>query len=280
MGDVLFMKQKQQNNVSFLHFESLPSNGRIQHAIFTRQGGVSPAPFDSLNLSLSVPDSKANVYANRTRAYGLYGRDTATVVHAHLVHGSDVARVTQQNNGAWVKHVDGLVTNQPGCALTMNYADCAPIFLFDPINRAIGLGHAGWQGAIRDLPGAMVQTMHAEFGSDPADLLACIGPCIGPCCYEVGEPVITAVYKAFAEPAALLIEPRNAGRLSPVVRRPSPVARPHFDLPKANKRNLLRAGVNQIELSGLCTACRTDLFFSHRAEQGRTGRFGTIFVLS
>lgn len=267
------MKERQSHHIPFLQFGSLPANGRVQHAIFTRQGGVSPAPFDSLNLSVSVPDSKANVYANRARAYGLYGRDTDTVVHAYLVHGNDVARVTQRNNGTWVECIDGLITNEPGCALTMNYADCAPIFLYDPLNHAIGLGHAGWQGAICDLPGAMVRAMQAEFDSDPAALIAGIGPCIGPCCYEVNEPVISAVHKAFTETETLLV--RATGD------RPDTGDHHfHFDLPEANRCNLLRAGVRHVEVSGLCTGCRTDLFFSHRVERGRTGRFGAIFILT
>lgn len=260
------MQQFNWNEIPYFEFEALAGNGRIQHAVFTRQGGVSPVPFASLNLSVSVPDEKARVYANRRRAYGLYGRDTDTVVHAHLVHGRDVARVTQDNNGTWMPEVDGIITNEPGCALTMNYADCTPIFLYDPVQHAIGLGHAGWQGAVRDLPGAMVAAMQQEFGSNPADLVTAVGPCIGPCCYEVGEPVISAVHGAFAEATSLLL-PNGSG------------SRPHFDLPEANRRNLLRAGVVNVEMSGLCTACRTDLFFSHRAENGRTGRFGTIFVL-
>jgi len=257
------------NDIPLLQFASLPANGRVQHAVFTRQGGVSPAPFDSLNLSVSVPDEKERVYANRRRAYGLYGRDTDTVVHAHLVHGRDVARVTQANNGTWLPRVDAILTDEPGCALTMNFADCTPILLYDPVHQAIGLGHAGWQGTVKDLPGAMVEAMQREFGSRPADLVAGIGPCIGPCCYEVGEVVITAVQAAFDQPEELLLP------------NPRPQApNPHFDLPAANRRNLQRAGVQQIELSGLCTACRTDLFFSHRAERGKTGRFGSIFLLA
>ena len=262
------MKANQVNGIPYFQFATLPDNGRIQHAIFTRQGGVSPAPFESLNLSVSVPDEKARVYENRRRAYGLYGRDTDTVVHAHLVHDISVASVTQANNGTWLPHVDGIITNEPGCALTMNYADCTPIFLYDPIQHAIGLGHACWQGAVKDLPGAMVQAMQTEFGSNPAELIAGIGPSIGSCCYEVGEVVITAVHNAFTDPNSLLIQPPNANQ------------RPHFDLPEANRHNLARAGVRHIEQSGLCTACRTDLFFSHRAEKGQPGRFGTIFILS
>jgi len=260
------------HNLPILQFKSLLKSEHIEHAVFTRQGGVSPAPFSSLNLSVSVPDDKVHVYANRRRAYGIYGRDTDSVVHAHLVHEAKVARVTQNDNGTWISHTDGIITNQPGCALTMNYADCTPIFLFDPHNGAIGLGHAGWMGTVRDLPGALVQAMTAEFGSDPSELLAGVGPAIGPCCYEVDEPVISQVRATFADAESLLIDRQNGNPESKGGRR-------YFDLPEANRRNLQRAGVRQIELAGLCTACRTDLFFSHRAEKGKTGRFGTIFIL-
>jgi len=112
-----------------------------------------------------------------------------------------------------------------------------------------------------------VRAMTAAFGSDPAQLLAAVGPCIGPCCYEVGEVVATAVRDAFVDPESLLV-----GR--------SANGRPYFDLPQANRRNLMRAGVAQVEMPGLCTACRADLFFSHRAEKGKTGRFGTILMLT
>ena len=271
------MKVIEHDNLHYFRFEGLPQNGVASHAVFSRRGGVSVAPFDSLNMSLSVPDERDRVYANRRRVYGLYGRDTDSVVHAHLVHGADVARVTQADNGTWVEHVDGLITNQPGCVLSMNFADCAPIFLYDPRRRAIGLGHAGWRGTMADLPGAMVRAMSAEFGSDPADLIAAVGPCIGLCCYEVGDEVIVATRQAFANAETLFRPSPDEGTSG--TDRPSGVGGYHFDLPAANHRNLHRAGVRAIEMADYCTACRTDLFFSHRAEKGRTGRFGTVFAL-
>lgn len=262
------MIQQEREGIVYFQFENLAGDGRIQHAIFSRRGGVSQPPHDSLNLSVSVPDEKTAVYANRAKAFGLFGRQNDTVVHAYLVHGNDVARVTQANNGTWVEHVDALITNEPGCGLTMNYADCTPIFLHDPVQQAIGLGHAGWKGAVVDLPGAMVRAMQAQFGSNPADLRAGIGPCISWENYEVDEPLVSEVKAAFADWEVLLLKPN--GKVN---------GRFHFDLAEANRRNLARAGVQHIELSGFCTADRTDLFFSHRAEKGKTGRFGTIFVL-
>ncbi len=286
------MKTFQHDDLLAFRFDGLP-NGHLHHAVFSRRGGVSVAPFDSLNLSMAVADERERVYANRRRAYGLFGRDTDTVVHAHLVHGATVARVTTAENGTWVHHVDGLISDQPGCVLTMSFADCAPILLYDPVHRAIGLGHAGWKGAVADLPGALVRAMSQQFGSDPADLLAAVGPCIGPCCYEVGEIVIDAVRAAFAAPDELLRlttndqRPTRSDELRTIDDRHPPLATRHsppathrfFDLPEANRRNLRNAGVRHVELAEYCTACRTDLFFSHRAEKGRTGRFGVVLGL-
>lgn len=258
-----------QGDLRFLQFAALAGDGRLQHAIFTRHGGVSPAPFDSLNLSVSVKDDPDCVFENRARAYGLFGRRSETVVHAHLVHGDRVARVTRANDGDYTPQVDGLITNEPGCALTMNFADCAPILVYDPVRRAIGLGHAGWKGAVCDLPGSLVRAMQQAFGSDPAQLLAAVGPCIGVARYEVGEPVITAVHHAFPDDAdALLAPPPNGDG-----------PRPHFNLSAANVLNLRRAGVRTVLTANLCTAARTDLFYSHRAEQGQTGRFGVLMML-
>lgn len=260
------MQAFSSKDIPFFCFDTIPANGRVRHAVFTRQGGVSRPPFNSLNLSVSVPDVKEDVYANRARAYGLYGRRSDTLAHAHLVHEAGVAVVGRADHGRYVGPVDGLVTDEPGCGLTMNYADCAPIFLYDPRHEAIGLGHAGWKGAVADLPGALARAMVQAFSSRPAELVAAIGPAIGPCCYEVGQPVLSAVAEAFAGADELL---RPAERED----------KRFFDLPLANARRLAAAGVVQIEMPELCTACRTDLFFSHRAEGGRTGRFGAVFIL-
>lgn len=262
------MLQKEEAGIVYFQFESFGAYDRIQHAIFSRQGGISQPPHDSLNLSVSVPDEKTAVYTNRSKAFGLFERQNDTVVHAYLVHGSGVAQVTQANNGTWVEHVDALITNEPGCGLTMNFADCTPIFLVDPVRHAIGLGHAGWKGTVVDLPGAMVRAMQQQFGSNPADLLAGIGPCISWANYEVDEPLVSEVQATFSEWDTLLKRPSLNGN-----------GRYHFDLPEANRQRLIQAGVRHIECSGLCTADRTDLFFSHRAERGKTGRFGSIFVL-
>ena len=267
------MIQTSINEIPLLKFESLPQNGRLQQAVFTRRGGISLAPFDTLNLSISVADDVSHVMDNRALAYGTHDRSMDSLVHAHLIHDDGVAQVTDHDYGRYVGPVDGLITDQPGCGLTMNYADCAPIILYDPVNHAIGLGHSGWQGTVKDLPGSMVRTMVKAFGSAPGQLLAAIGPCIGPCCYEVGERVISAVQQAFENSDSLLQASTSIHN--------DPVDQDHayFDLPNANRDQLRRNGVETIEVTNLCTSCRTDLFFSHRAEKGQTGRFGALLIL-
>jgi YfiH family protein len=269
------MKHHVRNGIDYFEFESFSADSIQQHAIFGRNGGVSPAPFASLNLSSAVKDDPDNVTTNQHRAFGLFQRQWESLAHAHLIHGNGVVRVTQDNQGILPRpKVDALITNQSGCGLTMNFADCTPIFIYDPVNHAIGLGHAGWQGCIVDLPGAMVRAMQTQFGSDPAQLRAGIGPTISVAHYEVDEPLISAVHGAFPNHIdELLIYPGNGSGIA------HKSERPHFDLERANAINLQRAGVHQIELSGFCTAQRTDLFFSHRAEKGKTGRFGSVFIL-
>lgn len=261
------MKVKQQNGVSYFTFEQLES-AAVQQGVFGRMGGVSPAPFTSLNLSTAIQDQPEYVQENRRRAYGVFGRSFEQLVHAKLVHKAEVACVTPAEHGQAMAGVDGLITNTPGCGLTMNYADCAPIFVYDPVQKAIGLGHAGWQGTVADVPGAMVRAMQQRFSSRPGDLWAGIGPCIGVQVYEVGENVVEAVKQAFPEQWSQLLLPQPGKE------------RLHFNLAQANVVNLQAVGVKQIELAGFCTGQRTDLFFSHRCEGGKTGRFGAVFILN
>ena len=262
------MKSYTKNGIRYFKFESFEGGGVQDHAVFSRLGGVSEGALQALNMSTAVRDDEAAVRKNRAMAYGVLGRDQNSVVHAHLIHGAHVTRVTSANHGQLMPRTDGLITNDLGCALTMNFADCTPIFIFDPVNHAIGLGHAGWQGALADLPGALVRAMAAEFGSRPSQLLAAIGPTICHEHYEVDEPLVSRARAAFPDIIdQLLTYPNGRDR------------RPHFNLPLTNKLNLMRAGVEQVEMSGYCSAETTDLFFSHRAEKGKTGRFGSLFVL-
>lgn len=245
-------------------FDAYPN---LTHAIFTRQGGYSQAPFDTLNLGSSVGDDPQAIKKNYEQAYQVTNITPEQTVSCHLIHSADVLTINQANQQRLMGKADGLVTGTPNIYLSMRFADCTPLIFFDPVRGAIGLTHAGWRGTMQDIAGATVRMMVKQFDCRPGDMIAVIGPAIGPCCYEVGPEVMAAAAESFEDSASLFT--RWNGKANHA----------HFNLWETNRRQLAAAGVQQIIQSELCTACRTDQFFSHRAEQGRTGRFGVIIGL-
>jgi YfiH family protein len=249
-------------------FERLNGDPALIHAIFTRLGGISTSPYESLNLGHSVGDDPIAVETNHTRVYEVLKIPRSQVVTCHLTHSADTLVVEATDGGRVVGRGDAMIAADAGLFLGMRFADCAPILLHDPVRRAVGLVHAGWRGTVHDVAGSAVQTMIKELGCSPKNILAMIGPSIGPCCYQVGEDVIRAGETIMPQQSA------SAGNAQLFSRHNGQHA--HFDLWEANRRQLEAAGVAQVLVAGLCTACHTDHFFSHRAEQGRTGRFGVV----
>jgi YfiH family protein len=249
-------------------FQQLNGDPALVHAVFTRQGGVSNPPYDSLNLGHTVGDDLGAVEVNHDRMYQAMETSRSRAVTCHLTHSADVLPVTTSERGRVVGKGDAMITADVGVYLTMRFADCAPILLHDPVRRAVGLAHAGWRGTIKNVAGSVVQAMVDSLGCSPENITAVIGPAIGPCCYQVGEDVIQAVEAVFPRRSA------SDDSIQLFSRRNGQYA--YFDLWEANRRQLKTAGVGQLVVSGLCTACRTDHFFSHRAEHGKTGRFGVM----
>lgn len=231
-----------------------------RHAVFTRLGGVSEGPFASLNQSLLVGDDPKRVLANQRRAQAVLHCSPEQVVNGQQVHGCHVAVVTAADGGTTVAATDGLVTADRSVVLTMRYADCVPVLLYSAARRVIGLAHAGWRGTVQGVAAETALVMMRRFGCAAQDLVAGIGPSIGPCCYQVGPEVVQAFEHAF--PGAQLLSDRQAD------------GRARVDLQRANALQLSALGIHQIEISACCTSCRRDLFFSHRGDRGRTGRFG------
>jgi len=249
------------------HFQRLTAEGLI-HAVFTRLGGVSHEPFAALNVGRSVGDDQAAVAQNLTRIYASLGLTPDQVVTAHQVHGNRVAVVAAQDGGRVVPATDALATDTPGLALLLRFADCQPIILYDPARCALGLVHAGWRGLAQGIARRAVETMQEAFGTSAADLLAGLGPAIGPCCYTVGDDVAAALGYALPDwRKVMTLDPSGTGW--------------RLDLPAANAQQLAAAGVpaRQMEQTGLCTACHNDEFFSHRADNGQTGRFAAVACL-
>lgn len=259
------MPFQQPDSVRYYTFDLLDGNA-LNHAVFTRVGGVSPAPWASLNVGATVGDDLQRVNKNRLRSLQTLGRSPDSVHDVWQVHSADVVladapRPAEQK----YKRADVILTDRPEVTLYMRFADCVPILLYDPQRHVVGLAHAGWLGTVRRAALAAIQAMQAEYGSNPADILAGIGPSIGPHHYEIGPEVAEQVVAVFGDEANNLLPIHNSSV--------------HFDLWSANRLLLESAGVRNIEISGICTACHPEDWFSHRRERGNTGRFGALINL-
>ena len=252
----------QHNGLSYYQFDSL----KTKHAIFSRHGGVSPEPWASLNVGGMVGDDLTRVRRNRDLSFETLGCVPETMFDVWQVHSSDVvcARSPRPSDQPY-RQADIIITDRPGVTLFMRFADCIPLLLHDPHRGVIGIAHAGWMGTLGDVATTTVKAMCKTYGSNPADIFAGIGPSIGPDHYEIGADVILQVMQKFGDESERFLKSHH-GKI-------------HFNLWETNRLQLERAGVEQIESSNICTACNTQDWFSHRAEKGRTGRFGALICL-
>ncbi|MEO8358138.1 MAG: peptidoglycan editing factor PgeF [Chloroflexota bacterium] len=252
----------QHNGLRYFKFDSM----QARHAIFTRHGGVSPGPWGSLNVGGTVGDDLARVRENRILSFQAMGCEPESIFDVWQVHSADVvcAQAPRPIDESY-RQADIILTDKHDVTLFMRFADCVPIMVSDPRNGVIGIAHAGWMGTLRDVASATINAMKKQYGSNPADIVACIGPSIGPDHYEVGADVILQVMQKFGDESDLILKSHN-GKI-------------HFNLWETNRLLLEHAGVQNIEISGICTACNTSDWFSHRAEKGRTGRFGALISL-
>jgi hypothetical protein len=254
----------QAGELRLYHLECLNQPGVI-HAAFTRRGGVSPAPWASLNLGGTVGDDRLRVLENKRRLLEAVGRAPQSLFEVWQVHSADVVHARAPRGQEPLQQADGIISDHPGVTLLMRFADCVPIFLFDPHKRAVGLAHAGWLGTVRRTAVHVVRAMAQAFGSRAVDLIAGIGPSIGPDHYPVGAEVVEAVRQTLGARADEALHSAN-GEV-------------RLDLWTANRMLLEEAGVRAVEVAGVCTACNPSDWYSHRGEAGRTGRFGALLAL-
>jgi YfiH family protein len=259
------MNRHQPNGLAYYTFEMLDACPEIVHAVTTRHGGVSEGPYASLNLTTGTGDNVDAVEENLARLCNALDLRRTDLVSPNQRHTANGLRVGRAERGQVFTGYDILVTNEPGVPLLLRYADCTPVLIYDPRQRALAVVHSGWRGTMQGAGRAAVALLAAEFGSRPADMIAGVGPSIGPCCYEVGDEVADAARAAFTDADGLLPHGKNGRR--------------HLDLWAANERWLREAGVRTVETAGLCTACRSEEFFSYRASKGRTGHFGALMAL-
>jgi YfiH family protein len=258
------MPFRQAGPVRFYEFETLADADLVQ-AVFTRQGGSSPFPWASLNVGGTVGDDGARVATNIERCFEAVGRRTATCHDVWQSHSSTVVIADSPRMSPDRIRADIMITDNPDVTLFMRFADCVPIFLYDPVRRAIGLVHAGWLGTVRRAATVAVGAMRDRYGSRPSDIKAAIGPSICREHYPVGPEVVEQIRQALGDDAHKHLEQTNGSM--------------HLDLWSANERLLEKEGVGSIEISRICTAAHLDDWYSHRGERGRTGRFGALLAL-
>jgi polyphenol oxidase len=268
---------RQINGTTVVQSAALEASDGIVHAFSTRQGGVSRPPFATLNLGQSVGDDAAAVEENRRRFFGAFGIDAGRVVRAWQAHGDGVLQIDAGLTGRpgfprclldERAKSDALMTDVSGLALVVSTADCLPILLHDPIRRVVAAVHAGWRGTAKRIAARALGAMREAYGTDPADCRAAIGPGIRGCCFEVDGAVKDAMAAALPNWEKHARANRSGHWL--------------LDLGEVNRAILEAAGVraDRIEDVGPCTSCRNDLFFSHRAEKGRTGRMMNFILLN
>ena len=247
------------NRTLNLQFLSLSGQKGLAHAIFTRQGGVSRSPYDSLNTSFQNGDLPGNVGKNlRIISESI---KAGRLFFMNQVHGRNIILLRRNDHPpspVSLPEADALITDIPSTAIMVKQADCQGVIMYDPNMAVVAIAHCGWRGNALDILGLVVDKMRSNFGCNPSDILAAIGPSLGPCCAE---------FKSYKT-----IFPEEFVKYM--------VREHYFDLWEISRSQLLEAGLrdDRIEISGVCTKCNTDLFYSYRAE-GITGRFATVAML-
>lgn len=259
------MGLQESGNLEYFRFSNF--HDRVTQAIFTRKGGISPYPWLSLNLGGTVGDTCEHVIENRRRMFSALNIPVESLFDVWQVHSADVIcsdhpRPLDQPH----KKADAILTNQPGVTLFMRFADCVPILLHDPQKEVVGLVHAGWQGTVKKVVQSAVLEMNQVYGSQPENIQAGIGPSIGPDHYEIGSDVTNLISGTFGQSTRQILRSSNGNTF--------------LDLWRANQVLLEDVGVKSIEISGFCTACDINRWYSHRAEKGKTGRFGALIRLN
>ena len=265
---------EQNDRVPLLHFDKLDDTGIVKHCFTTRGGGVSKDIFSSMNLSFNRGDEKSAVETNYQRLAMALDTTVDRFVTTDQTHTTNVIRVGNEEAGIGVVRprpytdVDGLVTNEKNVVLSTFFADCVPLFFVDTKNHAIGLSLSGWKGTVNRMGQKTLEVMKREFGTNPADVVAAIGPSICQDCYEISEDVAEKFKEQFPSHVnEILIDKKNG----------------HYqlDLWRTNQIIMIEAGIleKNIAVTNICTCCNDSLLFSHRASHGKRGNLGAFMYL-
>lgn len=258
------IRKEKQGLVSY-HFDSFDEKC-VDHAVYTRLGGISEGPYRWLNLGGTNGDKPEHVYQNHIKLFSNFGRPFESRYDVWQVHG-DTIRFTEEPRPETQKHqpADGIFTQNPDVTLIMRFADCVPLFFHDPVEKVVGIVHAGWQGTLLKIADVAVKAISKHYGSKAENLKVGIAPSICGKCYQIGEDVRQKFINSWGEDAASIIHENEAGYT--------------LDLWQANERVLRNAGVINIEQSNICTAENLHEWYSYRKEKGFTGRFAAMIAL-
>jgi YfiH family protein len=256
------MKKNEMNGLTYYVFEDEPFC-KVMHGFFTRNGGVSPAPWNTLNLSTTGGDTRENVIENRNRIFKVIGKPIESLYDTWQVHGTRILE-TESPRGLENEPIkaDGIITKNPNVTLFMRFADCVPLVFSDKKSEIAGIAHAGWKGTLDGIASKMVGLMVRDYGLKPEDICVGIGPCISAKHYNIKEDVFEKAKNIFPDDWGKFIQKQGSDI--------------NLDLSLANKIMLENSGVKNIVQSGVCTASSLGEWFSHRAEHGRTGRFAAF----
>ena len=263
------------DEVVYLTFPAIENIDGIKHGFSTRLGGVSKGIYESMNLSFTRGDSEEAVMENFNRISKAIGFSVSSIVCSDQTHTNNVLKVGKEDcgNGVFRKKpyadVDGMITNEACVTLATFYADCVPLYIVDPVNKAIGLSHSGWKGTVLKIGKVTIEEMVKEYGTNPSEVIVAIGPSICQDCYEVSEDVIDEFRESFSEKQCVdMIIDKGNGKYQ-------------LDLWQACVYNFLEAGVlkENITVGGLCTCCNSDKMFSHRASHGKRGNLGAFLEI-
>lgn len=275
--DVLRLEQAKISTgetMPLLKFPLLENTKIVEHCFTTREGGVSSDIFSTLNLSFTRGDDPKAVATNYERLAEALHVSSEDFTLTDQTHTTNVIRVTKADAGYGVTKerkyhdVDGLVTNERGLVLSTFFADCVPLYFVDPVHQAIGMSHSGWRGTVNRMGQATLKKMAQEFDTNPADVIAAIGPSICQDCYEVSEDVAEQFLQAFPGHESEILVKKDGGKYQ-------------LDLWKANEFVMLEAGIlpEHLAVTNICTCCNPKLLFSHRESHGKRGNLGAFIYL-
>lgn len=274
---------------------------RLTHAFTTRVGpGTASGPYDFFNLGRNVPDDavKRTALANRERLCAVLGANHDYLKVPGQVHSGTVVPILEATAKPDMANVDGVSTNLAAVPLLLHFADCVPVIIYEKKKELVSIVHAGWRGTAQAIAANAVKLMIEEWGGDVSQMVAAVGPAIGTCCYPTGEDVVEQLLLTLSLPLdgslvkaqmahGLVKRESNQGRRelqglqeTAVLHCDSPQSQPRPDLKAFNAMQLLLAGVAEVDVCSFCTACRPDLFYSHRQSGGKTGRQGAIAMLN